>query len=351
MPVRVTRRRGAASIWYAGGTVKVGQERRNVAEYSTGCTDRASADHVAATLDARIRREILEGPSRRPRAITIAEALTEYVGRPGGVRSYDAARILEYNQMIGDRPLTEAVTAWGDWLRARGARQQPSSVARWRSTLQAALTHGAEALGVPAPRLPGVRGASGPERAIYLPEEQRQLLLASYNPHAACPILILAYQGLRTQEALRMDWRHVAFTRREIVIPADGTKTGRGRVAPMHDKVDGMLFGMWHAAGRPGAGPVFHSARGEPYADTRGRDGGRQGGNPLSQAHETACRRAGVEGFRVHDWRHDWAVRMVMAKVDLVTLQQLGGWSSIRMVQRYAMVTADHMAEAIRRIA
>lgn len=93
------------------------------------------------------------------------------------------------------------------------------------------------------------------------------------------------------------------------------------------------------------------SVRGEPYADTRGRDGGRQGGNPLSRAHATACEAAGIVGFRVHDWRHSWATQCVASGMDLLTLQRLGGWSSIRMVARYATVTADHMAEALRKIA
>lgn len=71
----------------------------------------------------------------------------------------------------------------------------------------------------------------------------------------------------------------------------------------------------------------------------------------MAKAHETACRIAGVEGFRVHDWRHDWAARMVMAGTDLYKLMKLGGWSSLRMVQRYASVTGEHMADAVKRLA
>lgn len=281
----------------------------------------------------------------------MAEAFTAYVERPGGVRGYDLARVLEFNEFMGARPIADAPAAWQDWLRARAGKLKPATVARSRATLQAALNHGAAALDIPAPRLPGVRGAGGTDRVIYLTEAEWSRLLSAYNPHAACPILLLAYQGMRTQEALRLDWRHVSLARREIIIPAEGTKTGKGRTVPMHDRVDALLFGMWHAAGCPTSGPVFISAKGEPYADTRGRDGGRQGGNPLARAHATACRAARITGFRIHDWRHAWAVRLVMRGVDLLTVQQLGGWASVRMVQRYAVVTAGHMAEAINRAA
>ena len=36
---------------------------------------------------------------------------------------------------------------------------------------------------------------------------------------------------------------------------------------------------------------------------------------------------------------------------DLRTLQELGGWSSLRMVERYAAVSDDHQDAAIRKLA
>ena len=103
---------------------------------------------------------------------------------------------------------------------------------------------------------------------------------------------------------------------------------------------------LWHAAGKAQAGPVFLSSRGQPWQDTTDK-----GGNPLRKAHATACRVAGVESFRVHDWRHDWAARMVMGGVDLYTLMRIGGWSSLKMVERYAAVSAEHLHAAMARIA
>lgn len=351
MPVTITRQRGPARIWYAGGSVRVGRETRTIPEFSTGTASRAAAAEIAARADAEARRNLTDGDAGRSRRVTIAEALIRYVDRPGGIRPYDAARIAEFNDMAGARPLTEATAAWSDWLARRGRSLQPASVARMRATIQAGLSHGARALQLLEPKLPGVKGAQGPERAICLPDDQRRRLLAAYNAHAACPVLLLAYQGMRTQEALQLDWRHVDLTRRTLHVPADQAKTSRARTIPLHPRVDALLFGMWCAADRPTTGPVFLSARGKPYADTRGRDGGRQGGNPLAQAHETACRAAGVTGFRLHDWRHDWAARFVMAGGDLRTLMEVGGWSSLRMVQRYAWVTPDHAAAAMARVA
>jgi integrase len=84
---------------------------------------------------------------------------------------------------------------------------------------------------------------------------------------------------------------------------------------------------------------------GKPYTDTRKLE--IQGGNPLAKVHATACKRAKIEDFTVHDWRHHWASRCVMAGIDLVTIMRMGGWKSLRMLQRYAAVDVTHMKEAV----
>lgn len=345
MPVHVTRKR--AGYWYAAGTVKAGGQSVTVAEYSTGCRARVDADAVAAKRDREERAQLIEGGAP---PLMIAECFTSYATRPGGLKRYDVTRLLDLNRFAGNFPLGQAATAWSAWVANRGTGQKPTSIARWRNTFQAAINHGAAAHGVTAPRLPSVKGGSGVERAIYLTDDERKRLLAAYNAHAASPVLLLAYQGMRTQEALQLDWRRVKFDLGTIDLPADETKSQKPRTVPMHPRVDALLFGMWHAVGKPTDGPVFLSSRGEPYSDTRGRDGGRQGGNPLASAHRTACRAAKIKGFRVHDHRHDWAHRMVMSGCDLRTLMDLGGWSSLRMVQRYAAGAPRQAVEAIGRL-
>lgn len=126
------------------------------------------------------------------------------------------------------------------------------------------------------------------------------------------------------------------------------TKTGNPRTVEIHPRVDAVLRPMWEARGKPGKGHVFLNRKGVPYTDTR--DLKVQGGNPLQTSHENACKRAGITDFTVHDWRHHWASHCVMAGVDLITLMRLGGWTSLRMVQRYAAVDTNHMKEAVRKL-
>lgn len=272
----------------------------------------------------------------------MTQAILSYVQRPKGCPAYDVARLKDFMERIGEYDVLDAKKAWNEWLGSRGAKMAPATAARSRAILQAALSHGADALGYEKQRLPTVAQKPAEEGTVYLTHAEQERLLAAYNIHAYPVALTLCYQGMRTQEALRMDWRHVSLERGTIHIPAERTKTGRGRTVPMHWKVRFALVLIWDSRGRPSEGTVFHSSRGVPYADTRGL-----GGNPLTTAHKTACKKAGIKNFRVHDWRHNFASWLVMSGCDITTLMRLGGWSSPRMVQRYAAVSSQHLSDVI----
>lgn len=338
------RRRGKAGLWYARGTVRVGRETIPIAEFSTGTDRRADATTIGEAEAERTRRDHIDGPAGRARRLTIADCMEVYLDRPGGVRARDLAPIRDLNAAMGDRPVADAPAGWRAWVAAHG-RHAPATLHRTRTILAAALRHGCAAHDAIAPALPAVKVPRSPSPPI-LPDALRARLLAAYNPHAACPVLLMAYQGMRTGETLRLDWRDCQPPGGAIWVRAEETKSGRGRAIPMHSRVALLLWGMWEAAGRPDAGPVFIGARGEPYSDQREAGGG----SPLATAHATACRRVGLRGFRLHDWRHDYAGRMVRAGVDLRTLADLCGWSTLRMTERYVTPGAEHLREAVRRV-
>jgi integrase len=186
----------------------------------------------------------------------------------------------------------------------------------------------------------------------YLTRAEEARLLAAYSRWAAPVALVLCHTGMRTQEALALDWRRVDWAANVLIVEHSGrpggprTKSGRSRRIGMRPVVRGALLAIWERRGRPDAGRVFLSKRGKPYADT-----GRSGGNPLTKAHATACRKAGVTGFRVHDWRHHFAVWFIKGGGNLRALCQIAGWSSIRMVQRYAVFEQSDLDELMNRTA
>jgi integrase len=302
------RKRG--DVWHCRGTVRVGHRTFTVREFSTGCTTKAEAEAVGASDESRIRTEFINtGNVAEPsKTVTIKDCITAYKSRPGGLHPFDVQRLDELDADIGTTLLSGTREAWGVWLRGRGRGLAPSTVARWRSTLLAALAYGAAEYGVATPTLMAIRGAEV-ERIAYLTPTQEARLLTAYSQWAAPVMIILCETGLRTQEALRLDWRHVDWDRGPIMIENDGrrdgsrTKSGKSRRVGMRPVVRATLSTIWIKQGRPDAGAVFVSKLGKPYADTR-----QTGGNPLTSAHRTACRKVGIEGFRIHDWRHHFAV-------------------------------------------
>jgi integrase len=55
-------------------------------------------------------------------------------------------------------------------------------------------------------------------------------------------------------------------------------------------------------------------------------------------------------GYTWHCNRHTFASRLVMAGVDPRTVQVLGGWRTLAMVQRYSHLAPAHLREAVERL-
>jgi integrase len=61
---------------------------------------------------------------------------------------------------------------------------------------------------------------------------------------------------------------------------------------------------------------------------------------------ETACRHAKLSGVTPYVLQHKFASRLVLQGVDMRTVQELDGWKSLNMVQRYAHLSQEHKRQA-----
>jgi site-specific recombinase XerD len=66
----------------------------------------------------------------------------------------------------------------------------------------------------------------------------------------------------------------------------------------------------------------------------------------LREAFNGTLQRAGISDFHFHDLRHTFASRLVMAGVDLRTVQELMGHKTISMTLRYSHLSPDHKKSA-----
>lgn len=80
-----------------------------------------------------------------------------------------------------------------------------------------------------------------------------------------------------------------------------------------------------------------------------GRDGDDTKNN-FDRARRAAREDAELLWLRVHDLRHEAASRYLEAGGTLRELQELGGWSDLKMVERYSKVSRDRIRETLDRV-
>ena len=160
-------------------------------------------------------------------------------------------------------------------------------------------------------------------------EEEARLLAAS--PHWLQEMLLFAlHTGMRQSEILNLQWPQVDLTRRTLMILEQ--KNGGQDTLPLNATAIEMLQARARVRSIRTA-HVFFNHRGHRW-DARN----------LLRAFYVARRKAGIQGVRFHDLRHTFASRLVQAGVDLYTVQRLGRWKCLKMVQHYG----HHYPESLR---
>ena len=68
----------------------------------------------------------------------------------------------------------------------------------------------------------------------------------------------------------------------------------------------------------------------------------------MHNSFSTACRKAGIENFRIHDLRHTCAAWLVTAGVPLTEVRDLLGHSTVNMTERYAHLAPENIRAAVK---
>lgn len=184
------------------------------------------------------------------------------------------------------------------------------------------------------------------ERIRWLrPDEETRLVEAitkdwpDYLPH----FYIAMHTGMRQGEQFSLTWDEVDFERRKVFL--NQTKNGSSREVPMNSTCTSAFRELWgereerREGGKEVSEYIFTSAR---YRAERLL-------NPR-QWFDVAVENAKIANFRWHDLRHTFISRLVMAGVDLKTVQDLAGHRSITMTARYAHLAPQHLAGAVEKL-
>jgi site-specific recombinase XerD len=236
-----------------------------------------------------------------------------------------------------------------------------STVNRYRTTLHAmlnrAIRHGL-LLANPARGTTKFKEPEG--RTLYLTPEDEAAVRDQLAPEATAtgrPMLdtrrgdlrplftVSLHTGLRWSEQRRLEWRDADFLTGLLTVRQ--SKSGHARQIPMNSVVRSALLDLAGRRRDPDDPeervfrcPYVQPDRFFPNAVERAQAALREAGTDASR----------LDGYTWHCNRHSFASRLVMAGVDLRSVQVLGGWRTLMMVQRYSHLAPAHLRAAVERL-
>lgn len=174
------------------------------------------------------------------------------------------------------------------------------------------------------PKIPMYREIKPEPR--WITRKQFDKLHAALPPYLARCAAFAVATGLRSGPIRAMTWDQVDMRRRVAMVKVSQAKNAKALRVPLGKQAMAVL----RECKKQGGEFVF-TKDGEPVPREM-----------VNRAWRRACKAAGIEDLRFHDLRHTWASWHVQNGTPLHALQELGGWSSITMVQRYAhLATTD----------
>jgi integrase len=152
------------------------------------------------------------------------------------------------------------------------------------------------------------------------------------------PIVLLSLStGIRRDAMFSLEWRDVDFADRTIMVRAASSKNDRQYYVPLNDMAFEAISGWRAQSSRVSPGSlVFPSPQTGKKMDN------------CNTAWRHLLKRAGIQNFRWHDMRHDFASQLVMEGVDLNTVRELMGHSDMKMTLRYAHLVPENKLQAVK---
>ncbi len=168
---------------------------------------------------------------------------------------------------------------------------------------------------------------------VLEPEEFAQLQMHS-APHLQA-INLVAYQtGMRRGEILHLTWDRVDFKANVIRLQAKDTKTDEGRLVPLTAELTDLFRSLYKVR-------YLHE---DHVFLVKG-----QSVSSIQTAFTAACRRAGIQGFHFHDFRHTAVTNMRRAGIDHLTIMKITGHKTLEVFKRYNTFLEGDLRDAASR--
>ena len=159
------------------------------------------------------------------------------------------------------------------------------------------------------------------------PNEAQRLIDVARPKYFADMIIFSLNTGLRQANVLGLTWNQVDLDRKVCWYHPDEMKAGNALGVALNDTAVEVLKRQIGKHKKF----VFVNKRNNPI------------GGINSRYWKKTLELAEIEDFTWHDLRHTWASWLVQRGVPLRVLQEMGGWKTLRMVQRYAHLAPEHL--------
>ena len=297
-------------VWHYSGTV-AGRRLRG----STGAADKATAQRIAAEIEARQWQSHLDGPGA---SVTFAQAAIAYRQAEKPMRFL--AKIEDHWRDTLLRDITAGAikqSAIKLYPRAKGATRNRQVIV----PTQAIINHAAGLFG--SAKVSVARFAVDGKVKVPATAAWAEAFAAASSPHLGALCLFMFGTGARIGEAVALTWGAVDLPARRALV--NQSKTGSERLAHLPARVVAALANI--PSNRASGDPVFG------YADAQN----------VKQVWDKAVDRAKIERLTPHSCRHGFATAMLRAGYDVKTVAKLGGWKDAGTVLKYYAHAMDDL--------
>jgi integrase len=168
-------------------------------------------------------------------------------------------------------------------------------------------------------------------RVLSLEEEEK--LLQNAIPYLQDLIRFALNTGLRIGEIFSLRWSNADLKRGILAVFASKTQTIRE--IPINSET-GKVLEAWKL-NKKNEWVFYNPQTGKPFVD-------------LKTGFALACEKSGISGVTWHTLRHTFASRLVNSGVDIVTVKELLGHSSISVTMRYAHTNIESKRAAVEKL-
>jgi len=254
--------------------------------------------------------------------------------------------LADFGDRVAESITTAELQAWVDEM-AEEREWTGGTQNRFKSTLSTVFREGMRAGKVtvnPARLIRRAKESLGRVRFLSYEEEAKlRKAIAATLPgrikdegeSAFAQLDVALHTGMRKSEQFTATWEQVDLERGFIYLSM--TKNGTDRFVTLNSAAVAVLRHLHErhkALGLPLTSTLFHSKREGLIKNPR-------------KWFATALEQAKIKGVTWHTLRHTFASRLVMARVDLKTVQELMGHKTIAMTARYAHLAPTHKSQAL----